>query len=197
MALSTATVAETRPTALRLTSLDVAWTRLDDQPPRAWAWRPFPSQRNRFDAPSHRVRYAARTERGAFRARYADRRRVIRGEDSKTAVVRLSGRLRIIDLRNEGVLDALGVDGEISTGRSDRVFAASALLSARLLEWYGEGLHGIVYSSRTTPQSSSNLAFFKHSPVRVDLVGRVHERTELLAQLVVDDGFRLDLPGWL
>ena len=156
-----------------------------------------PRQRNRFDTPSRRVRYAARTERGAFRERYADRSRIVHADDGAVAIVGLRGRLRVADLRNEASLDALGIDGEISTGRSDRVFTTCSLLAQRLLDWYGQELHGIVYTSRTTPQTSANLAFFAHSPLQTTLLGRLHEREEMLAQLVVDDGFRVDLAGWV
>ncbi len=196
MVLSTATVAAEQPAGLRLASLDVTWFRIDRTPPGRWDWRPFPTARNRFDAPGWRVRYAARTERGAFRERFADGVRRIRVTDAGAAVVVLTGRVRVVDLRNEQVLDALGVDGEISTGRSDRVFDACSLLSARLLHWYGAHLHGIVYTSRTTPQSSVNLAFFAHAPLRARLLGTVGSQVELLDHLVVDDGFRVELPGW-
>lgn len=196
MVLSVASLAATRPGSLRLVSLDVGWVRLDAHVPSQWEWRPFRTQRNRFDTQARRVRYAARTERGAFRERYADRARIVRADDARVAVVRLTGRLRVVDLRSEHTLDALGVDGEISTGRSARVLAACSVLAERLVTWYGDDLHGVVYSSRTTPQTSANLAFFAHAPVRATLLGHVADRTELLTQLVVDDGFRLDLPGW-
>lgn len=197
MVLSAATVAPSRPDNLRLTSLDVSWVRLDAGLPAAWTWEPFPAQRNRFDAPARRVRYAARTERGAFRERFADRGRVIRGGDAVISVVVLTGRIRVVDLRNERILDLLGIDAEISAGRSRRVFEACSLLTARLLGWYGEQVHGIVYASRTTPQSSANLAFFRHAPLRAESLGRVDGRRDLLAELIADDGFRIDLPGWV
>jgi hypothetical protein len=197
MPLSAATIVTTRPDLLRLVSLDVSWVRLDAGVPATWSWEPFPRQRNRFDAPGWRVRYAARTERGAFRERFADRGRVVRGVDASVSVVVLTGRVRVVDLRNERTLDLLGVDGEICTGRSRRVFEACSLLTSRLLGWYGVQLHGIVYTSRTTPQSSANLAFFRHAPVRAASLGRLDTRRDLLAELIADDGFRIDLPDWV
>lgn len=197
MVLSAATLVATRPDNLRLASLDVSWVRIDAGRPTSWTWEPFPTQRNRFDAPGRRVRYAARTERGAFRERFADRGRVVRPVDAATIVVALSGRVRVLDLRNERNLDLLGVDAEISAGRSRRVFEASSLLTTRLLEWYDGQLHGIVYTSRTTPQTSANLAFFQHAPLRARALGRLDQRVGLLAHLIADDGFRIDLPGWV
>lgn len=196
MVLSVATLATSRPGRLRLASLDVTWVRIDTSPAAHWDWNPFPTQQNRFDAPVVRVRYAARTERGAFRERFADRHRRIQVRDAGTVIVALSGRVRVVDLRNEATLDALGVDGEISTGRSTRVFTACSALTGRLLDWYGADLQGIVYTSRTTPQTSANLAFFAHAPLRARSLGRLADRTELLTHLVLDDGFRIDLPDW-
>lgn len=197
MVLSAATLAATRPDNLRLVSLDVSWVRIDVGPPASWAWEPFPTQRNRFDAPGRRVRYAARTERGAFRERFADRGRIVRPVDAATIVVALTGRIRVLDLRNERTLDLLGVDAEVSAGRSRRVFEACSLLTTRLLEWYDGQLHGIVYASRTTPETSANLAFFRHAPLRARPLDRLDQRVGLLAHLIADDGFRVDLPGWV
>lgn len=197
MVLSAATLPTTRPGDLRLVSLDVSWIRVDAVRPSAWAWEPFAGQRNRFDAPGWRVRYAARTERGAFRERFADRGRVVRTGDAGASVIELTGRIRVVDLRSERTLDVLGLDAEISAGRSRRVFTAASLLAARLLGWYGEQVHGIVYASRTTPQSSANLAFFRHAPLRAASLGRVDERRDLFVDLIADDGFRIDLPGWV
>lgn len=186
------------PPGLRLASIDVVWWRLDVQPARLWNWEPYPTLRGRFDpSPATvRVRYAARTLRGAFRERYADTRRVIRARDADTAVVRLTGRIRVLDLRREHVLDALRLDDEISTGRDPRVLTASRVLCARLTDWYGGRLHGIVYRSRTTPASSANLAFFAAAPLRAEDAGTVGDYASLLVALVADDAFRVELPGW-
>jgi predicted amidophosphoribosyltransferase len=110
--------------------------------------------------------------------------------------VRLSGRLRVLPLSSEQVLDRLGLDDELSVGRSRRVFDATQLLAQRLLEWYGERCDGITYRSRTTPRTSSNLAFFAWARLSKHVEGRLDERRALLAELTVDDGFTVDLPGW-
>lgn len=197
MPLSASSLPRVRPDRMRLTSIDLRWFRIDSASPTQWTWTPFPRPRNRFDTPVARVRYAARTERGAFRERFADRRRHIRPDDADSAIVLLAGRLRILDLRQEATLDSLGLDAEVSTGRDPRVLTACSLLAGRIYDWYGQRLHGIVYTSRTTPQTSTNLAFFEHAPVTASSLGRLDERTDLLAQLVIDDGFRIELPGWV
>jgi len=198
MALSVDDLPDRPPAGLRLSSLDVAWWRLDVDPPDAWRWQPYPTLRGQFDPDpgTARVRHAARTLRGAFRERCADARRVIHAGEWDTQVVRLTGRVRVLDLRTESVLDALGLDDEISTGRDPRVLRASRVLCARLVAWYGPRLHGVVYRSRTTPASSANLAFFSATPLVARAVGTVGEFDELLTALIVDDGFRVDLAGW-
>lgn len=197
MVLSVASLPRHRPSDLRLMSLETEWFRVDTAPPEDWGWQPFLSQRNRFDTPVARVRYAAKTERGAFRERFGDRRRRVRSEDALSSVVRLTGRIRVVDLRQERTLDCLGLDAEVCTGRAPRVLEACSVLAGRVVEWYGDRVHGIAYTSRTTPQTSVNLAFLRHAPVQVQLVGRLADRRSLLAELIADDGFRIDLPGWV
>jgi hypothetical protein len=198
VALSVDNLPAAAPAGLRLVSIDVEWWRLDAEPAESWSWAPFETLRGRFDPDpgTARVRYAARTLRGAFRERYADSRRVIRPRDARTQVVRLAGRIRVLDLRNEAILDALGLDDEISTGRDPRVLRASRVLCARAIEWYGPRLHGLVYRSRTTPASSANLAFFASAPMTHTGHGVVSEQEDLLTALIADDAFRVELPGW-
>jgi hypothetical protein len=186
-----------RPGRLRLSSLDVEWWRIDEREPSAWSWSGYPVPHNRFDVRGARVRYAARTERGAFREHFAESGRVLTPRHADLWIVRLRGRIRVLDLRHERALDALGLDGEISTSRSARVFRTCWELSSRAHRWYGDDLHGIVYTSRTTPQTSANLAFFEAAPLSAESVGRLQDRGQLLGQLIVDDGFRVDLPGWV
>ena len=196
MVIDVGSLPDAKPEGVRLGSLDVEWWRLDEGSPEQWSWSGYPQPRNRFDAPARRVRYAARTERGAFREHFAESRRTVTERHADLRVVRLTGRVRVLDLRSEATLDALHVDAEISTGRSERAFRTCWALAERALDWWGSELEGIAYTSRTTPQTSANLAFFAHTPLRPTEVGRLHERAELLANLIVDDGFRIDLPGW-
>lgn len=179
-----------------MASLSGVWWRIDATAPADWAWRPFPRPRHRFDpaAGGHRVRYAARTERGAFRERFHDSRRRIGGAQAGLWVIELTGRLRVLDLRSERTLDLLGLDDEVNVGRDPRVLAATQRLMARLIEWYGEDLHGVVYRSRTTPRTSANLAFLPWAPLAAVDEGRLESRRGTLAALVLDDGFTVDAP---
>ncbi|MGH3743608.1 MAG: RES family NAD+ phosphorylase [Mycobacteriales bacterium] len=197
MVISVESLPRKRPDGLRLASINAVWWRLDARPPSSWTWDGFARPRNRFDAPGVRVRYAARTERGAFREHFADDHREISAWHASVSVVRLASRIRVLDLRSEPTLDALELDAEISTGRDERVFRTCWMLSERLQEWYGPRLHGIVYTSRTTPQTSANLAFFRQAPLTVTAIGRLDTRESMLADLIADDGFRVDLPGWV
>lgn len=196
MVLSVGALPRKRPDRLGLTTVRASWWRLDEHDPNAWSWAGFPLPRNRFDVPRARVRYAALTERGAFREHFAESGRFITGRHAGLRVIRLTGNLHVVDLRNEATLDQLGLDAEISTGRAARVLDTCRALAERLLDWYGTDLHGVAYTSRTTPQTSANLAFFAHAPLRASSLGGIGDRTDLLTQLVLDDGFRIDLPGW-
>jgi len=187
-----------RPRGLRLTILDVPWFRVDDRPPRMWSWSPHSAPRSRFDPAGggHRVRYAAGTLRGAIRERFHDDRRWITAAGLEARVVEVRGRVRVLDLRQERVLDALRVDDEINVGRSHRVLRCSQHLATLLPQWFETRCDGVVYRSRTTPETSVNLAFFSWAPLTAIDIGALADQQALLANLVADDGFRVDLPGW-
>jgi hypothetical protein len=185
---------EGRPTGLRLREVDATWYRLDADPPDRWDWSAYPVPRNRFDPAdgSARTRYAAGTARGAFRERFHDRGRILRERELGLNLVRLTGTVRLLDLRQESTLDRLGLDDEINVGRSARLLAASRLLASRVTAWYGERCHGLVYRSRTTPQTSPNLAFWEWSRLTGTDLGPARDHRGLLDALVVDDGFTID-----
>lgn len=58
---------------------------------------------------------------------------------------------------------------------------------------HGERCQGIVHRSRTTPQSSADLAFFAPEPTRGTDLGPLADQRGLLASCVRSDGFRI--PG--
>jgi len=185
-----------RPAGLRRRSIEGAWWRIDTEPPDRWSWTGYPTPRNRFDPADGRcrVRYAARTARGALRERFHDRGRYVGGAELAYRLVRVTGTLRVLDLRPERTLDLLGLDEEVSVGRSPRVFAASQALAARALSWYADAVHGLVYASRTTPRTSANLAFCPWAPVAAEDLGPLADHVDMLTVLVIDDGFTVDLP---
>jgi hypothetical protein len=73
--------------------------------------------------------------------------------------LRVTRTLRVLDLRSESNLDALGVDDRINTGKEEPVLGACHRLADCCRLWWSD-LDGLIYRSRTTPESSANLAFF-------------------------------------
>lgn len=105
----------------------------------------------------------------------------------------LTGRARVLDLRNEDVLDALGLDDQISTSRADPWFHAAHRLTDAVRTWWGDHIEGIAYRSRTTPETSTNLAFLEHAPLIAASIPLL-QCGELLDRLVVARGFAIDFP---
>jgi RES domain-containing protein len=183
------------PAGIRLLSVERRWYRLDTEPPEQWSWQPFATPRFRFDSPSgaRRVRYAASSARGVLREAFDSTGRLIEGSALERRLVALDGRLRVLDLRRESVLDAFGVDDQVSTSRAPEVWQTCQQLADVACGHYGTRLHGIVYRSRTTPQSNVNLAFFAWSPLEFRDVGALRAQTALLTAAVIGDGFTVDL----
>lgn len=147
--------------------------------------------RSRFDSASGsaRVRYAATAPHGA-RERYRDTGSYIPQDHAGHYLVALTSDLWVFDLRREATLDALGLDDRISTGHEPEIWAAAQELSDLVRRWWGESIHGIAYRSRTTPETSANLAFFEHAP----LVGRsirLDRARRLGDELIVRYGFTI------
>lgn len=99
----------------------------------------------------------------------------------------------MLDLRQEAVLDALGLDDRISTGHEPDIWAAAHHLTDLVVTWWGKAVHGIAYRSRTTPESSANLAFFHHAPL-AGRSQRLDRARSFLDMLVVRHGFSVDEP---
>lgn len=188
---------EARPPGLRRRSISagaVFW-RLDAGPADQWRWSGFSTPRNRFDPESgaFRVRYAALSVAGASRERYLATGRYIPSDHRGHHLVRLEAResLRVLDLRTEANLDALGMDDRISTGREAVVWAAAHRLADSARGWWDD-LDGLIYRSRTTPSTSVNLAFFSLGPFATESRALV-DATDILAELVLGHGFTV---GW-
>jgi RES domain-containing protein len=137
------------------------------------------------------VRYAARSDEGAARERYRDSGSMIPIDHTTHSLVTLTGRVRVLDLRQEWVLDELRVDDQISTSRSDPWWDAAHRLTDAVRQWWGEHVEGIVCRSRTTPETSTNLAFFAHAPLAGTSVP-LAARADLLDRLVLTRGFTID-----
>lgn len=174
--------------------MDRTWFRLDRTTPREWSWAPYATARHRFDSAAglRRVRYAASSQRGVLREAFDATGRILGEADLESHLVRLSGRLRLLDLRREATLDALGLDDQVSTGRAPEVWTTCQRLADLAAGHYGVRLHGIVYRSRTTPQTNTNLALFAQAQMTAETLGPLRTHSGLLAAAVVGDGFTVE-----
>ena len=172
------------------------WHRLDWSAPSRWSWAAFTSPRHRFDSATgqFRVRYAASSARVAMRERFDAQGRVVPATDLRLHLVQLTGTVRVLDLRLDRNLDALGLDDQVSTSRAPDQWAAGQELADLALGWFGERCDGIVYRSRTSPQRAANMAFFRHAPLQARSLGRLGQQDGLLAACVLSDGFTVE--GW-
>lgn len=160
-----------------------------------WTWVGFATPRYRFDPASgaFRTRYAGRLLTGAFRERYRGTGLVIPADHGADHLVRLTTTrpLRVLDLRTERNLDALEVDDQISTGQHPDVWHTCHLLADAVRRWWAD-LDAIVYRSRTTPESSLNLAVFGSEAFEA-ASWPLADRPDVLARLVLRHGFTI---GW-
>jgi hypothetical protein len=170
--------------------------RVEATAPREWDWAGFAQPRYRFDPPSgaFRTRYAGAELVGAFRERYRASGLVIPTDHATHYLIELVTRrpMRVLDLRTERNLDALGVDDQISTGQHDSIWETCQHLSDAARGWWPD-LDAIVYRSRTTPQQSANYAFFDHKHFRTRVWPLV-ERADILTDLVLRQRFTLSWP---
>lgn len=179
------------PRGLRLSSISATWWRLDRDPPDRWGWSPYAAPLQRFDSATgaFRTRYAARSARGALREAFDWSGRVLADADLDRRLVQLEGTLRVLDLRREAVLDALGLDDRISTARDLATWQRCHELIDEAAGHYGDRCHGLLYRSRTTPQTSANLAFLAHAPLRARDLGPLRAQRAVLDAAIIGDGF--------
>jgi hypothetical protein len=192
-----------RPVGLRRPrAVAVTLTRVDSGEPAVWSWDGFPEPFHRFDplSGSFRVRYAGWTPRASLRERFPERR--IPQGDAELRLVTLRGRIRMLDLTSETVLDALGIDDRISTGRLPKVRSSAQPdpfldVCGRLTDlaagWWDD-VHAIRYRSRTTP-TQTNVAFCQHADLEADAVP-LAAATDVLVRAVLGDGFSVP-SAWL
>ena len=188
---------EERPHGLRRRSVSAgsAIWRVEATPPADWEWVGFPEPRHRFDPESgaFRTRYAGVTLVGAFRERYRSTGLVIPADHESHYLVSLVAvrNLRVLDLRTEKNLDALGLDDQISTGQHPDVWDTCHRLADAVKRWWTD-IDAIVYRSRTSPETSLNFAFFGDDGFKLES-RPLRARTDILTDLVLHDGFTI---GW-
>jgi len=173
-----------------------AWYRVDSADPARWTWTAYSTPVSRFDSASGRlrVRYAADTARAALRERFDRDGRRLAVSHLDLTLVELVGAIRVLDLRRDDTLDALGLDDQISTSRAPGPWAAGQHLVDLVHDWFGERCHGLVYRSRTTPQRSANIAFFAHAALTPRSLGALRDQGTLIDSCILTDGF--DVRGW-
>jgi hypothetical protein len=183
-----------RPPGLRLTTLRRSWFRIDADPPSRWRWTPFASPGGRFDwaAGLVRVRYATDSQRGAMRERFDGQGRVVSASEAEACLVEIIGTVRVLDLRKDRTIDALGLDDQINTSRAPGPWLACHRLTDRVLDWFDGSVDGIVYRSRTTPERGANLALLRPGAIRARSLGRLGTRRPLLIACITGDGFAVD-----
>lgn len=154
-----------RPPGLRRRSLPAGtelW-RIDSTDPAAWGWTGFARPRHRFDSATgaFRTRYAGRSIHGAARERYLDTGLLVPADHDDHLLIRLTTTrgFRVLDLRTESNLHALEADDRINTSHEPDVWQACHRLADAARSWWPD-LDGIVYRSRTTPATSTNVAFW-------------------------------------
>ncbi len=181
---------------MRLHATRATWYRIDAGDPARWEWQAYPRPASRFDSAAgrRRVRYAGDAARTAMRERFDRDRRQLSTAHLDLHLVELTGPIRVLDLRRDDTLDALGLDDQISTSRAPDVWAACQRLSDLVHDWFGERCDGVVYRSRTTPQRSRNLAFHAHAPLAARDLGPLRTQAALLDSCVLSDGFAVQ--GW-
>jgi hypothetical protein len=186
-----------RPPRLRLAKAPGSWWRIDPAHPDDWSWEPYPSPRNRFDPLSgrFRVRYAANRPAVAARERFPSRR--LREADGDLWLVELGDLPPALHLTRQVVLDALGLDDRISTGRIDMasrkdpdpLLDRCGALADAVHDWWGGAPPALVYRSRPTPAAGRSAAVTPPSVPPVRQARPLREATALHVHLVLRAGF--------
>jgi len=171
--------------------------RIDANHPAGWDWVGFPTPRSRFDPSSgaFRARYAATSIAGAAREKYLDTGRLIPADHANHCLIHLATTrpLKVVDLRTQANLDALDVDDRINTSHEGLVWSACHRLADALPGWWDEA-DGIMYRSRTTPQTSINVAFFALDGFDVEGSRLLSTCVDELDELVLHHQFTVNFP---
>jgi hypothetical protein len=97
----------------------------------------------------------------------------------------------VLDLRTERNLDTLDLDDQISTGLHPDVWDTCHRFVDAARRWWDD-LDAIVYRSRTTPETSFNVAFFSNDAFTIESWSLV-DQTDVLTNLVLHHAFTV---GW-
>ena len=122
--------------------------------------------------------------------------------DADLFLVRLEGRPRALNLTHQRMLDTLGLDDRVSTGRlddagpgEDPLLSVSQRLSDAIFDWWHAAPPPVVYRTRSVPASRS-IAFSRGVEWETLAARPLPEAVGLLVALVTRHGFTV--PGhWL
>jgi hypothetical protein len=98
-----------------------------------------------------------------------------------------------LDLRTEANLTALDVDDRVNTSHDPIAWDACHRLTDSVQSWWPADIDGIVYRSRTTPQTSLSLAFFSLGGLQ-PTSWALSTRTADLDELIVHHDFTVAFP---
>ncbi len=129
--------------------------------------------------------------------------RTITERDGEAWLVELAGMPSSLRLTRQAVLDALGLDDRISTGRidvsgrrdPDPLLDASGRLMDAVYDWWDGHPPPLIYRTRSMPDARS-IAFTESAGARIVRARPLREASALHAHLVLRAGFTV--PGdWL
>lgn len=127
-----------------------------------------------------------------MRERFDGQGRFVAAAQLEASLVRITGSIRVLDLRKDRILDALGLDDQINTSRAPGPWAACQQLTDHAGAWFGDRLDGIVYRSRTTPEHGANLALLGPWHVTTRSLGPLRRQHRLLIACATGDGFTFE-----
>jgi hypothetical protein len=147
------------------------------------------------------VRYAANLPAAAARERFPAR--VITEADGDLWLVGLDPLPPSVHLTRQSVLDALGLDDRVSTGRidtkradSDPLLETCGALADAVFDWWNGQPPPLVYRTRTMPAVGRSAVFCEGASPPVVRWGRLREATALHSYLVLRAGFTVP-DAWL
>lgn len=130
--------------------------------------------------------------------------RALTDADGDLFLVEMDSLPPALHLTHQVVLDGLGVDDRVSTGRiapaaradPDPLLETCGALADAAYDWWDGAPPPLVYRSRVVPGSGRNVAFTRPALGRVASVRRLREARALHTALVLQSGFTVP-PAWL
>ena len=117
--------------------------------------------------------------------------------DGELWLVRLRAMPAGLHLTHQGILDALGLDDRVSTGRVDTgrrrhpepLLDTCGRLADAVYDWWDGRPPPLVYRTRTMPEVGRTIAFTEWTSPRVVSADRLRDATALHTYLVLRAGF--------